>query len=360
MKVAFNSSVKFDYGSAVSDAISELSGFYSLLENKTSDFALCVKSHNHLFGLSASYTVVYSGFSIFSNNRGFRTPLEKIYNFYGPLMIAATIIISLITYFVIYKSNYPRGHGFAVFEIIRLWIATSIYTKINTLPLRIFFSVIFMYFLILQATFQGHLSKFLTKSELRDNAELLIDLHSNYYGKIYVTKVTKVFLEDENLKSKSYVTSISKCADGVLNDKFGACVTNYLGLLLQFEKRKLSKDVLKNYYLSKHSLRNSYLIFVTRRDWPLKKKLDYIIMVLENTGILLKLNSNLTSSLESSLFHKKIDTEFKPINLESLLFIFYFLIIGLICASVCFIIEKYTARNNNNFKIVKINKKIIN
>lgn len=350
-QIAFNTTISFEYGSTDADANSKPHDLYNLLDNKTSDFLLCYKSHNHLFGFSASYTVIYTGFSIFSHNLGYCTPLEKIYKFYGPVMIAATIIFSTLTYFIIWYVSNPRRHSFAVFEIIRLWTCTSLYTKMDTLALRIFFSVIFIYFLILQATFQGHLSKFLTKSELRANAKALADLKSSYYQEIYVTKVTKLFLEDDIvLKTKSHVTTIPNCIDSVLNSTSAACIMNYLGFLQHFQRKNLSKEVLKNFYLPKTFLRNSYLIFVTRNDWPLKKRFDHIIMILENTGNLMMLNNNLTSRLEASLFYKEIDSDFNPIDIKSLSFIFYFLILGLTSASVCFLIENFKFQSHCKIK----------
>ncbi|XP_074095868.1 uncharacterized protein LOC141525326 isoform X2 [Cotesia typhae] len=176
--------LKFDYDLEPFDDPSKPGGVFVRLKNKTSDVAMCLAVHELIFDFVPSHQIIYSGFTIFSKNRGLRNPLEKIYNFYGPLMITATIIISAITYFVIWYINKLQGHWFAIFEILRLWTLTSLHSKIDSLALRIFFGVIFIYFLIVQATFSGHLSKFLTNPELRPNAETLEDLKSSSYGKV--------------------------------------------------------------------------------------------------------------------------------------------------------------------------------
>ncbi|XP_057325264.1 uncharacterized protein LOC130667601 [Microplitis mediator] len=363
IKTALKVSLKYDYDLRISGILtSKLYGVYILLEKKTSDVVLCSGTQPYLLGFPGSYQISYSGFTIFSRNRGFKTPLEKMYKFYGPLMIAATIIISTITYFVIWYVNKPRGHSFAVFEILRLWTSNSLYTKIDTLALRIFFFVIFLYFLILQATFQGHLSKFLTNPELRDNAESLPDLRSSFYEKIYITRSSELFITDYKiLKSKSKSTSFSKCMDAVLHEKSSVCISNHLAIMLYLDKLHLSKDYLQKFYLSPNFLRNTYYIFTTRHDWPLKQKFDYVLQRLENTGILQKINNNLTAHLESSLFYAQLEPEFRPIDLESLLFIFYFLIFGLSAATFCFILEKYNfARNKKIIIDQKNQKKLVN
>ncbi|XP_057331412.1 uncharacterized protein LOC130671499 [Microplitis mediator] len=350
IKSALNVSLKFDYDLRLRGISSKkLYGVYLLLDKKTSDFALFLSTPEFFFGFPGSYQINYSGFTIFSRNRGFKTPLEKMYKFYGPLMIAATIIISAITYFVIWYVNKPRGHSFAVFEILRLWTSTSLYTKIDTLALRIFFAVIFFYFLILQATFQGHLSKFLTKPELRDNAESLADLRSSLYEKIYVTQSSESLVAtDKILKLKYESSSLKKSINAVLTEKSSVSIMNYVNILLHLDELHLSRDELQQFYVSKKFLRNCYTFFTTRHDWPLKRKFDHALMLLESTGILQKLNNNLTAQLESSLFYQPLEASFKPIDLESLLFIFYFLIIGLTSATLCFILEKYNFSKNNS------------
>lgn len=331
LKIGLKVSLNYNYDLEPFNDMSKPNGVCNLLLNKTSDVAVCLFHQQFMFDFLPSHQIIYTGFSIFSKNRGFYTPLEKIYNFYGLLMIIATIIISTIIYLIIWYVNKSKSHWFAIFEILRLWTSTSIYTKIDTLALRIFFGVIFIYFLIIQATFSGHLSKFLTNPELRYNAEKLEDLYSSRYEKVYVTQSSKYFVaKDEILKSKSTFTTVFEGIDAVLKSESNALISIYMGLLVVFKRMNLSSDVLRNYYLSNKFIRNNYFIYALRHDWPLTKKFNRFLILLEDTGNLLKLNNDLISDLESLLIPIKIYPEFKPIDIESILFIFYFLGIGYI------------------------------
>ncbi|KAH0563575.1 hypothetical protein KQX54_002598, partial [Cotesia glomerata] len=198
------------------------------------------------------------------------------------------------------------------------------------------------------ATFSGHLSKFLTNPELRYNAEKLEDLQSSRYEKVYVTPSSKYFVtKNEILKPKSKFTTVFEGIDAVLKSESNALISIYMGLLVVFKRMNLSSDVLRNYYLSNKFIRDNYFIYALRHDWPLTKKFNSFLILLEDTGNLLKLNNDLISDLESLLIHIKIYPEFKPIDIESILFIFYFLRIGYIAATICFIIEKWQTKKKS-------------
>ncbi|XP_044580572.1 uncharacterized protein LOC123262431 isoform X1 [Cotesia glomerata] len=348
LKKGLKITLKYNYDVEPIEDPSKPRGVLIRLINKTTDVAMCLATHEIIFDLLPSHQIIYTGYTIFSKNRGLRSPLEKMYDFYGPMMITATVIISAITYFVIWYINKLRGHWFAIFEIFRLWTSTSLYSKIDSLALRIFFGVIFIYFLILQATFSGHLSKFLTNPELRHNAETLEDLKSRRYGKFCYSPPSRyLFVNDNILELKSTPTIFFKGIEAVLKNEMDAMIGIHFGFLVGFKRMKLAKDTFKNYYLSKNFIRDTYVLYALRHDWPLNEKFNNFIILLEDTGILLKLKNDLVSDLELLLMPIELNPEFKPIDLESLLFILYFLGIGLTTATFCFILERWQTKKHN-------------
>lgn len=95
--------------------------------------------------LSLSYLIFYSDDVIITKNRGLLTPLEKMFDYYGWLIIISTFVILLITFFVIYFSNHRMKErlSFSFFECLRLLINSSLNTCMDSIKLRIVF---FLYF----------------------------------------------------------------------------------------------------------------------------------------------------------------------------------------------------------------------
>lgn len=342
LKIALNVSLEFDYDYGAYQLDPEPHGVFNHLKNGTSDFAMCTKSLSAMYNFSASYPLFYSGISILSHHQGYYTPLEKIYKYYGILMIAATIVIAIITYAVILLTK-PKEYSFAAFEILRLFINNSLETKIDTLPLRIFFSVIFLYFLIIQATFQGNLSKFLTKPELKRNVEYLSDLQKKIYDKVYTTQSGELVVRDnEYVAEKIKITDFYQCIESVVKDASNVCVEDYFWVLILLRihfSASTNEEILKpNLYLSKNFLRNNFLAYATRDDWPVKKRFNKVFMLLENAGLAKKWSDEVLVDLQS-VINIVENYDFKPIDLNTVLFIFYFLIFGLICATISFFIE---------------------
>ncbi|CAG5075178.1 Protein of unknown function [Cotesia congregata] len=150
-----------------------------------------------------SYPIQYFHDVIVTSNRGLMSPLEKMFEFYGWVTIIATIIILSVTFLVIYQSNNHRI-SFALLECLRLIIGYNLNTRINNDNMRVFFSVIFLYFLIIQATFSGHLATFLTKPVHRRNVETLDDLKDPHYQYIFLPRrlYDSDFIEDKLLIDK--------------------------------------------------------------------------------------------------------------------------------------------------------------
>lgn len=299
--------------------------------------------------IELTYPIMYSSLSILSHPRGNRSPLEKMFNFYGILIITSTIIILITTFFVLlYFSNNQKKKfiAFALFELLRLLTNSSINTKINTMPLRIYFSVIFLYFLIIQATFQGHLAEFLTKPESRCNIETIDDIQLD-------TQIQKIYFplgptitsakSDDNYENLFFrLTSLSldfrpDWIENIINDKSGVYIDDYL-LLNYFAKKY-------QLHISKYPISTmNYYSFQTRRNLPLIERINSVIMRLIESGIanvwykriqtdgIIKLTKN-------SAGNGKITDGFRSIIFCDLEFAFLLWAVGSMIAIVCFIVE---------------------
>ncbi|KAK0071890.1 hypothetical protein PV326_000699, partial [Microctonus aethiopoides] len=251
----------------------QVTGFYRRLQNRSSDIAICFRTHHISRRFQTTYPVFHSQLHIVTNNRGFYTPLEKIKNYYGIVTVISMCVIFSMTYIVIVLSGRKRRWAFAGFEVLRLIVNASIHSRMNTLSRRIFFTMIFLYCLIFQATFSGHLSAFLTKDEYRTNVEKLEDLRDSRYDVIYGSPYIVSLIKDPLLKKK-IIVSHSNCAPLIIGKDSAACISDivYLSEVVFDEKLHMSKEPISTIVYS----------LPIRDDWPLRERVDISLMRLEH------------------------------------------------------------------------------
>ncbi|CAD6225345.1 GSCOCG00005632001-RA-CDS, partial [Cotesia congregata] len=295
--------------------------------------------------LRASYPTNIEGLYILSSNQKYLSPLEKIYSSFDFPLILGTIIITIITYLVILFTNSNRRYLFTTFEIIRLWIGVSLKTKINPQSLRIFFSSIFIYFLVIQMTIQGDLVDCLSKTKLEKNVNYLSDLRNNYYQKIFLNDQVPLAVFDDELILKTKIQADSKdnvtCIENVIKDPSKICITYYNDVLLELQKNNFTKNALKSLHLSKYSISTRLGRYATPFDWPLKKKFDNLLMSIESYGLNLKTEANNRARLMSDLQTSEYVTSFSQISLDSLSFVFFFWFAGITLSFICFFFETF-------------------
>ncbi|CAD6232590.1 GSCOCG00006965001-RA-CDS, partial [Cotesia congregata] len=281
-----------------------------------------------------SYPINFLYDVIVTHNRGLESPLEKMFKFYGWLTIIATTAIIWITFTVIYLSNSQNSSklSFAVFECLRILLSNSIYTRMNTAKIRIFFSVIFLYFLIIQATFSGHLAAFLTKPVYKKNVETLEDLKDPRYTKIYARKGTESYFDDPVPFNKTQFDINADCVK-YISDKSVACVDykNYLEYLIPDH----------NLYTPKKNLMSIYSLLMMRGNWPLKDRVNNLVMSLHHSGIKDLWDRMDRRNLNKVLrkFQDNAENYNRPIEIGDVMFAFDLLGVGLFFAIICFIVE---------------------
>ncbi|KAK0072211.1 hypothetical protein PV325_011737 [Microctonus aethiopoides] len=282
MKNALNVTFIFNVDEEGFDMKEKATGFYKRLENRSSDIAICCRSYYTSRRSQTTYPVFHSQLQIVTNNRGFYTPLEKIKNYYGIVTVISMCVIFSMTYIVIVLSGKRRRWAFAGFEVLRLIVNASIHSPMNTLSRRIFFTMIFLYCLIFQATFSGHLSAFLTKDEYRTNVEKLEDLRDSRYDVIYGGLSIPPLINDPLLKKKFIVTH-PNCASLIIGNNSAACICDilYLSTVVFDEK----------FHMSKEPISKTVYSLPIRDDWPLRERVDIFLMRLEQGGLMLAIVS---------------------------------------------------------------------
>lgn len=316
------------------------------MENFT-DVLWCSVSSDYYFNryemLRSSYPTSLEGLYILSSNQRYLSPLEKIHTSFDFSLILGTIIISIITYSVILFTNSNRSHSFTTFEIIRLWIGVSLNTRINSLYLRIFFSLVFIYFLVMQMTLQGDFVDGLSKTKLGKNVNSLSDLRNNYYQKIFKTYDVDidVFKYENIVKAKIPEDSLfdRTCVEKVIKDPSSVCIAYFNALLSELMRKKLSKKTLQSLHLSKYSIITRVRNYLIPDEWPLKMKFDKFLMSVDSSGINAKTEANILAGIISNLQTSEYVASFKPISLDSLYFFFFFWFVGITLSLICFFIE---------------------
>ncbi|CAG5099701.1 Protein of unknown function [Cotesia congregata] len=297
-------------------------------QKKTTDFVMCLQNYEtiaKLDNLTATYPISINGHYIFSKNQRYLSPLEKNYNSLGINMIIITLVLSIIIYVVILNMTSFRSYSFAIVEILRLWVGFSINTEVKSQPLRVFFTPIFMYFLVMQSTLQGDLTEFLSKTELRQNANSITDLQRDYYNKVLIVEyISSNKLDFETIQSKVIDSNESYCVETVIKDDSSACLIGDHRLMSELKAKINSTIQLQNFYVSKYPIDGDNFAYCARRDWPLREKFDIFLMHLESFGINRKLLDGTPSHLriKSNLQTSRYVLSYQQISFDSLSFIF--------------------------------------
>lgn len=351
MQYSLNASIAITFGPA-----NETSAYSKVpvaclrhLRNSSTDIALCGQSPVATYNFSITYPIAYFEFSAVTQRRGFYTPVEKIVNYYGPVTLVSMIVLLLMTFGVIIMSGKTRRYSFATFEVLRLVINASLHSKMSTFRLRTYFSMIFLYFLIMHATFQGNISSFLTKPMERENIKKLEDLKNPRYTTLHTGPTTKTCILDETLLEKiELVFTFKDCVEKVAQNASVACAANSAVLAIEAYE--------KNLHLMDKSFGNTFTTYATRDDWPLKNRIDIFFMRLEQSGLNTRWVNQQTKDIIETYKRREASTEvthIRPIDLPMLEFAFNILGFGLSCSIICFVFERFFSKKRSAMKEVE-------
>lgn len=267
------------------------------------------------------------------------TPLEKICNYYGVTTGVSLIIILSVVFIAIFFWG-KTTLSFAFFEILRLLINTEIKTPMKRVSKRVFFSVIFLYFLIIHATFVGHLAQFLTKKENRPSVETVEDLQDSQYKTVHCSHVIERYfwnltsLHNINVTYSFPEIEDTKCRDLIKNDTSVVCADD--------PKALLDEIVSFNLLYSKRPFVHQYRYLAYAENFPLSSQFDYVLLRLLETGLSDKWRED---SIAKNVYKLKVlaarsSIYYRPIVIEDLYFIFIVLFTGYVCAIISFAVEK--------------------
>ncbi|XP_074112023.1 uncharacterized protein LOC141535798 isoform X1 [Cotesia typhae] len=287
----------------------------------------------------------YSLFIVTHNSRPL-SPLEKIYNYYDYLILISTIIILVITFVIIYLSGY--NIAFATFEILRLLINTGITVRIDTTKIRIFFSVIFLYFLIIHGTFSGRLAGFLTRFEYGKNVDTIEDLKDSRYKIIYAHPVVEKVMKNMKLQNKTEFMNFY-CSDYIKNESI-ACIHDYYELLHAIR--------LFDLHQSREPILSGFKNYLVRKNWPLKERFNDVLIWLMHSGISQVWIRTIANNDIHRIERRKAlaVVEYRSITFADLGFSFVVLGIGWALALLAFFSEIFFGRSIKKQKCRKVKK----
>ncbi|KAK0173050.1 hypothetical protein PV328_006304 [Microctonus aethiopoides] len=297
------------------------SGYLIKLINGSCDMAINARTIYSAHSVSQTYPLASDKYVILSQHRNLLQPFEKILNYYSSNLLLLTIVVFIISFIVmLIYINYKISS--AAFEILRLILNTSIRKPLKMISIRIYFFGIFVLIIVLTATFQGHLSAFLTKPE-RFNPDSIEDLDKLSYD-IYLRNSSNLGInwlpfQEEHLN----IIKGTDCYQYVLNDYNAACV----GPL----SRNLWPSVQYNLHISRKIIWEPYVEYWVRKDFPLLNKINIIRFWLKDYGLLDYWYNISEFTLWKKLIAKEAEAteaKYRPINIQDLLFAFKFWIIA--------------------------------
>ncbi|KAK0089768.1 hypothetical protein PV326_004369 [Microctonus aethiopoides] len=280
---------------------------------------------------TSTYPLWQKGPRILTQRKSPLTAWEKFVLFFQPWIIISLLTISLMSIIVL-KIYWNENIILAGLDMLRLIINTSILKIPVTHSGRIYFTVVLIYFVIVNGLFQGKLAAILTKPVSRRQVNDLNDLKI-YHHTVKGYKTYNRYLDSE-VQDLFIGQDTFDCDMSVVDDENTACIREGMDLM-QFAYRY-------DLHLSENIIVNQYYAFAVAKDWPLLKRVDCSLMAVVETGLIDFWYDNITQKLLENMNRHKLEasiTKFDVIQLSSLMFAFNALSIGLVAASICFIIE---------------------
>ncbi|XP_074112264.1 uncharacterized protein LOC141535972 [Cotesia typhae] len=312
---------------------------YTKLQRGDVIFQNLFRSGRYGGGYFLSVFTSFAPVHLIFHDPGQLTPLEKICNYYGVTTGVSLIIILSVVFIAVFFWG-KTTLSFAFFEIFLLLINTEIKIPMKRSSKRVFFSVIFLYFLIIHATFVGYLAEFLTKKENRPSVETVEDLQDSQYKAVHGSHVIERYFWDISSLDNINVTfsypdiEDSKCRDLIKNDTSVVCADD--------PKVLLDEIISFNLLYSKRPFIHQYRYLAYTENFPLLSQFDSVVLRLLETGLSEKWRED---SIANNVYKLKVldarsSIYYRPIVIEDLYFIFIVLFTGYVCAIISFAVEK--------------------
>nr|ACE75462.1 hypothetical protein GIP_L7_0010 [Glyptapanteles indiensis] len=168
--------------------------------------------------------------------------------------------------------------GLALMDMVRLVTGMTLETPLNRLAMKFIFFFGFLFSFLIVPDFLGHISAILSKP-LERNVDTLRDLHENKFHVYYWHRLhndilnEKLWVTDEDKKYLHPVSSsdIQIAIFNVRQNSTIACI--HFTQTLQYLVAQKS-----NFYVSKEAVFKKQLVYLVRKNWPLKSKFDQMAL----------------------------------------------------------------------------------
>ncbi|XP_043253359.1 uncharacterized protein LOC122397925 [Colletes gigas] len=293
------------------------------------DMGMNARSFHAMWKVAHTFPHGQDGLCVLTQNLGEISEVGKIVSFMSPSVILGKATVSLITLMVLAKHE---GFLRAFLNVARLLTYVAMHRLPQQTAYRIFFSTVFLVFIIICPLLQSHWAALLTVPVPRPNIMTLEDLkESNYqiYGPIYHMEQ----IHDSVLRSRFHGVSNDQCKERVLGSRNVACLGDCLHLYVGKSR---------NLHHSKR-IQQNVQAYVTRENWALFNRVTEVISSIVEAGLVdmwRKLNTRkmYIAWQRKRQNHKK---SFRILKMRHIAFGFHLLGYGYACATAAFLFELY-------------------
>ncbi|CAL7936935.1 unnamed protein product [Xylocopa violacea] len=299
-------------------------------------------------GLYAMWKVQYTyphmvvGTCMITQPTGEISEFVKILSFMSPLVFLGNIAVLMVANCILAKH---QGFLPALLNIFRLITGVSVHGLPKRSSIRIFFSTVFVLNLIMNALFDSNWASLITVPIPQSNIRTVEDLKASNY-KIHSSKYLLNLLHDSELRSRFQEETYKGCKQRVLESRYSACLGNCLHQTMRIQNERLQR--------SRPILWTSQ-VYVTRENWPLFKRVSWLIQAAVEAGLVTMWRRQNTYGLYLRWKRRQVERKkrFRILEIRHVSFSFYVLAIGYSCAIVVFLAEiiirkKYNRRSQGN------------
>ncbi|KAK1131108.1 hypothetical protein K0M31_017404 [Melipona bicolor] len=353
------------------DSHGRMVGMMADLATGEVDMGMNARSLHNTWKIEHTYPHGDGGLCVITRRAGELSELVKILSFLSPSVHVVIGVLLTIALLVL-----TRHQGFlrSCVNIVHLMTFGSIYRLPGTSSSRIFFSSMFVLYVIFNALIQGHLASLLTIPVSLPNIRIADDLktmilppfdeecrmtffrpplfavqrptiakeitkhsqRSDY--QIYGSTFHERELQDPDLRSRFHADSYHGCKQRALESERAACLDDCLHQYARIQ----NDGVLRR----SRKIQRNLLVYVTRENWPLLASVTRIVHRTVEAGIAKLWKKASTGKMYRARKRRWTNRKRKFRNLEirHVLFSFYMLAIGLFVATVTFAVEMIVGR----------------
>ena len=306
--------------------------FMTEVDRGVTDIGLIPRYQLIVENFTTTYPHWQSEISIITQYSGYASQIQKILGVidykskFGMFLVHVSVMIYFK--FFVKQALIP-----AILDTSRYYFCQPLLYLPKDHARRIYLSSIFAFGITVQSLYTGQLSSLLTKKVPLRNVNIVSDIIDLDYT-VYGYKAMAHYLYNPEIRKRFVGIDSFNCTAYVLQSSSAACIHDWRFIIQDAEKLNL--------HIAEESLKKTLWTYVVRPDWPIENKINVILSRLVEGHIIdYILMKEPRRSFNIHKFYKALNatSHFEVITLEELTFMFNFLGIGLIVATIIFIIE---------------------